>query len=640
MKKLRPFLMPLACFVAAWAITLAVMTQRAPLQPASQSTVDAPAPTKRIRDGNRRISPEKLAEDFAAHPMSEWVGLWERFAKEATAGDLGKMPLLPATGRTHLGVVGRDLLQSLGQEELAVRTGTPAKLVPGAYAALAERDPEAAWRAMSSQNWSDLAVGALRVLAAHDPEETLQRFRAMPPPGLNPNYSQDAAEGRRAAVWHTPLGSIFGAWARRDPQAALDATLKLPPAERMQAINEVAMTWSFRNGPEAVRKILDTVSSDDAVTSRHLRMDVMLRASFRTDPVATCALMAETPRLRKLIGTAPCAYVAYPLWAEADPAAVTAWLLESRSDTEEFPNRLYTAMQCGPRAAAAIMRGLDDVGIPVDPRFVRSIYAKEPELAESLAADLNIDLAGDPEFEELRIELDPADACDRWLAALAAHPNDALASLGWTPDLACAVAARAAKVLPDKAAALAKLVPASALDATNLWRRNNQEIARYWPELAGSLEYPATPSSGPPPFPEARFKYDPASCAETMLNQDLTAEDVSKAVQLWAPTDPAAARAWVARLPAGPARQRGELALVGIEATNDPLAALTYLTRIGTRDPEVRRPWQTSVNRLIATGGDWQSWFAKMPAEFRDERTNSEVLASQAQLLQRLSRRQ
>ena len=50
---------------------------------------------------------------------------------------------------------------------------------PGAYAALAETDAEAAWRNLARFNRSDLAVAVARTLAKRDPVGTLQRLQAM-----------------------------------------------------------------------------------------------------------------------------------------------------------------------------------------------------------------------------------------------------------------------------------------------------------------------------------------------------------------------------------------------------------------------------------------------------------------------------
>ncbi|MEO5916844.1 MAG: hypothetical protein ABIS50_21630 [Luteolibacter sp.] len=604
MKKLRPLLMPLACFAAAWAITLAVRSQWMPgtVETPNQSPDSISLSPAR---GPRRISGDKLAEDFGNRPMSEWAALWEQFAAGASSEDLKNLPKIPYPGRGRYGVLGKDLLQTLGQEELASRAGEITARQPASFAALAETDPEAAWQALGSHNWYPVALATLRTLAAKDPEETLRRFQAMPPPGRDPFQNPFDSESH-GVIRHSPLGTIFAAWARKDLEAATAAARKLSPLDQLTAANEIGMTWAFQDGPAAIHHALDS--------PRAGRLDVMLRASFRTHPEETCKLVKETPRLRELMGESPGSEVALPAWADADPDAVIPWLLNF-PDEQKLRGLLWSVLHSKPETLARVIRGLAAGGSNTGNPFVKSIYTRNPELGESLAKELGIDLSGS-EFESIRIEMDPEDACDRWLDALAENPDPdaALAALGWTRETACAVAARASKSFPDKAAALAKLVPASSLDATNRWRGPNSDIVRYWPELEGSQTNQNSGGDRRPKFPESLFKLDPAAGAAELLKRPLTSDDASRAIELWAPYDPEAARQWLEQIADDEVRTSGKLALAKVLSTRDPAAALTLLSQGDHDRNRSEDVWTTSLTRLMQQGGDWKSWVARLPA--------------------------
>jgi hypothetical protein len=637
MKRLRPFLLPAACFATAWAITFLV---------SRHSKTDPPEPPLNTRssvsnarcshDAPRKITGEKLAQDFRTRPMSEWPKLWEEFATQATAKDLQTLPLLPRAGRSLFPSPGEELLQRLGREELAIRAGQPVALSPESFSALAEIDPEAAWKNLEQYNKNDFATAALRTLAQWDPAGTLRRFQAMP---VGSSGSGD--EGRRASVWNTPLGSIFGAWARKNPSAAAAAVMDLPPADRIEAANHVAMTWAFRDGPAAIRFVLGFDPIGQHFESRHIRLDVMLRASFRTHPAETAKLMAENAVLRKAIGEAPCLYVALNQWSEADPESVVAWLLEPPGGSGNRIDSLGYALRCEPQTAARIIRGLAAAGSTEGHRFVEDIYRRDPELALSLADELGIALQDDPDFQRARFFDEPEAACDRWLQALREHgdPDEALAELGWTKEMATHLASRAARVFPGKAAELAKLIPASWLDPANLWRRNNTHLVQFWPELEPYLQYPESRPSdaAEKAFPESDFRLDPATAAEAMLAGPISAVDAARAMELWAPCDPEAARAWLARLPEGEARDAGELAFAKSRAAFDPLPMLDLLTRSNDRDSTTRNLWSTCLRRLVVTGGDWRSWLDRMPLKNKYERRHlADSLAGEERLLEKL----
>lgn len=621
MKTLRSFLIPITCFAVAWTVSRFAAKRFFPAETPAAVVPMAPTKTKRERPDLRKASAEALAEDFRTLPMNAWADRWGEFAQNATAEDLQKLPAFFPKRRDGHGMQGNDLLQVLGREELAGRAGRPVELVPESFSALADVNAAAAWEHLAANNRADFAVAALRILAGKDPAEALRRFRAMPEPGREPLGDGSKAESRRGAVWHTPLGAIFGAWARRDPAAAAAAVMTLPPADRPEAANHLAMTWSFRDGPAAIRYILAFDKSGESFTSRHVRLDVMLRASFRTHPEETAKLMAENAMLRRVLGEPPCLYVAVRPWLDADPEGALAWMLDPKNPSGKEAIR-WLDVGHEPDLTTRLVRGFAESDSATALDLLITLYLREPESALSLADELAIPLRESPRLEKIRFAFHPAEACDRWLAALKRHgdPAAALSELGWTGEMACELAAQAARALPDKAAALATLVPASSLDSTNLWRRNNREIATYWPELAGALQYPSpspSPKNPKPPFPEAKFRFDPAAAAETLLAHEPDAGDVAIAVELWAPYDLPATRAWLSRLPQGEARQQGEVAFAKIQASVDPEAALQILGAMPDADRS-GQIWETALRRLLYAGGDWQRWLARAPENGRD----------------------
>ena len=550
-------------------------------------------------------------------------------AREASAEDLRKLPLVFQRRRDGLRVQGDDLLQVLAREELAVRAGRPVDLAPESISALAERNPQAAWETLAKNNRTDFSAAALRTLAGKDPAEALRRLQAMPEGAPEPLGDGSRAEARRAAVWHTPLGAIFGAWARRDPAAAAAAVMKLPPADRTRAASHLGMTWSFHDGPAAIRYVLDFDKTGENLTG-NIRLDVMLRASFRTHPSETAKLMAESAMLRKVIGEPPNLYVAVKPWLAADPEGALAWLFDPKNDSGTDA-LAWLDLDQNPEIATRIVRGLAAAGSPAADKLLINLYRRDPELSLSLADELGVPLRENPELAKMRIYDDPADACDRWLAALVQHgdPAQALAALSWTSDMACELAVRAARVFPDKTAELAKWVPASSLASANLWRYNYPEITRFWPELAGTLENPASESSKPA-FPTARFRYDPAAAAESLLTSSPDAKDVKRAVELWAPHDLPAARTWLSRLPESPARQQGELALAKIQTGYDPEASLEILSTSAEGNSSGQL-WEDALRRLLYAGGDWKTWLARSPESGRDRLADE--IAGEAKLL-------
>lgn len=175
-------------------------------------------------------------------------------------------------------------------------------------------------------------------------------------------------------------------------------------------------------------------------------------------------------------------------------------------------------------------------------------------------------------------------------------------------------------------------MPAASLDASV----RSRDLGTFWPDLAPAPKTPESASTRTPAFQEDDFKLDPAAAAASVKTADLTDKEVAKVIDLWAPHDLPAARAWLSRVPAGPARQQGELAIAKIQAPYDPVAVLTALTsRRLTADRATRELWSTCLRRITLNGGDWRSWLARMPADTEPRSADlAHSLAAEARLLE------
>lgn len=627
MRPFRSLAVPALCFVTAWGIAWFAGRHfgKSADQPIAPSH-SGPTKVRRERPDPTKVSIAKLMEDFRHKPMDVWAGQWDAFARDTTVDDLAKLSRSSSSPRWdgHR-IEASYLLNILASEELAVRTGIPVEHSPASFAALADADPQAAWKSLAGS----YSTSALRVLAGKNPEETLRRYRSM---SAGAWTSVDNGSGADAAVSQRPLGAIFGAWARRDPLAAAAGVKKLPPSDRTEAANHVAITWAFRDGPAAIRYLLDLDKTGERFTTLRLRLDVVLRASFRTHPSETARLMRESPMLRRIIGKHPNLHVAFGPWQDADPAGAIDWIREQALHGDhDAAGHLKPGHK--PGAAATILRAGFSAGLALGENHLIPLYLRDPELALSLADELGIPLRDHPRLEELRVRIDPADACDRWLEALreSGDPAAALASLGWSGITAIDLAGRMARVFPDKAAELAKRVPASSFDPAHLWRlKQNRSAVRLWPEL----EKDPAGIPAEPPFPQYRFRYDPAAAAEAFSGTGPDAGQVAMVVEHWAPYDPHAARAWLMRLHEGQARQEGLLVLARILANDDPVAALESLISSGRPDRSgaIRR---VALHRLLYSGGDWQGWLARLSEHSPDDWW-AHGLAEEARLLDHL----
>lgn len=576
MKRLRSLMFPVACFAIAWAVTR-VVTKPAP------QIANEPAATSHRTNHVRRPARRELRQDeiqilarkIESAPPSEWAGLWHDFSSGITTDGLEQVA---KSGVTILGPLAKD--------ELAARLG---KEIPG-----------------------------LRAMAYRNPAMALRLFRSAPE-SVHAEVV-DLDESSRGALGHSSLGLIFAAWARRDPQAAAAAIAKLPEQEQRIAAGEVALTWAYRDGPAALRFLL-AFNQGGSEAYGPVRMDLIFRAAFRTDPAGTAKLLREHASLRKAMGTESCDLAAVRPWFDADPETVTAWLLEPypKGDSRADMWLLRSLAADQPEVAARLMRALPPSTDPFNRDQPLALIARrDPELALSLADHFGLDR------EQLEATVltrnryySPGAACDRWLAALRqnSNPDAALAALGGSAKYACELANHAAAHEPELAAQLAKLVPASALLGSVRW--NQQALGKFWPEIAEHFREndEREDATSAKAFPDSIFQLDPAIGGEYLItHQALTRDNVTRAIEAWAPYDFAAAEAWLNGLPADQARQAGELSLMRHRNDRDPATTLAALAKYSEApDQNTGILWQTSLRRLMIVGGDWQSWLAKMP---------------------------
>lgn len=642
MKRLRPILVPVASFALAWTAAFLVSRRADPPPPDEAPAPRLAAPRPRAnqeRPRHREVA--ELVESFRQQATAEWPGLWDRFAAAATVADLEAIAATTQvprylTGRRNAGNVPR----MLALEELAARSELPPADVPGAYATLAERDPEAAWQRLGHHPRSDFAIAVARTLARHDPADTLRRIQSMPEPLVHGrNYESDAGEGGMSA--RSPLGAVFAAWARHDPAAAAAAVRQLPPADRTHAAGQVALTWSFHDGPAAIRFLLDSGVLDESSDPYITRLDAILRASLRNHGAETARLIVSEPPLR-LGSSMRCIYKP---WFDADPDGLMAWVLEEKTtlrdyeelnSTERWNRRgreVLDILACDPHAAATMIRGLAAAGSNHGPAFIPRIRRHDPAVAAELAREFDITLPDVPTRTSRLIDEDPAQACDLWLAALREHqdPEQALAALAWSKSDASTLAHRAAMLFPEKAAELARLVPADALERSRLGRaRSSPQIGRFWPDLAQAERDPS-----PPQFPISLFLLDPATAADSPLAGTPNQWQVKEVIKGWALYDTDAAMAWLARVPDAAVRQAGEATLFRALAAHDPAAALRIFVENPTSDRTLGHAARSCLRRIMAGGGDWRAWHERIPPAQRPSDRLSDFEA-EARLLEKL----
>ncbi|HWB02845.1 MAG TPA: hypothetical protein VG796_07445 [Verrucomicrobiales bacterium] len=538
----------------------------------------------------------ELVEAFSAAPVAQWRDLWAKFADHTSAAGLEDIcALVPRDQKSYYSPPAVEYLRALSQEELAVRTRR-AKLEPGAFAALAESDPGEAWEQLKRNNQQALSCVVLRTLAWRDPADALRRWRALPK-----GTQREEGEDERAVFTPSPVGSIFGAWGRRDPAAALAVS----KAERLDGAAEFYLSWAFR-GPAALRHIAASGWKDHSSYA----MEIIVRAAFQLAPAATAKLMNESSVLRKRIGTLR----VFQPWYRADPQSALAWLQAEHPGGDSFVfDRLSRS---DPATAAEIMRRFPKPEYGDHSHNIALISRSDPALGAALADEFDLRSQVEAALREVRIRENPSAACDEWTAAVRRHgPDGALAALGWSADAARNLAAFSANVFPDKAKELAALVPASIL-AGNDKSFRSEKLGRFWPELA---YVPPAPT----PFSQkedrnAQIARNPAAAAEAVLTNSPDAGEVWNVMRMWAPYDATSARAWLNRIPEGSARQAGELAMAGERASDNPLEVLKLLSGMSPEllkqhSRDAGRLWITCLQRLVVNGGDWRPWLDRLP---------------------------
>ena len=644
MKSIRPLLVPAACFMLAWAVTSLVSRRTEPPPPEEPPTSQHSGLRPRAKaDRPRHQEITTLVAAFRDQPTQNWPELWDRFATRATVADLEALAVVTRVPRAI--TERRNAANSprmLALEELAARSDLPPAEVPGAYAALAERDPEAVWQALEKHPRHDLSIAVARTLARHDPEGTLRRFQAMPAiPGRGNPYQTDAGEGGMSAG--SPVAAVFAAWARRDPSAAAAAVRQLPLADQASAGGQVALTSAFRDGPAAVR-FLKEIGMPWDVSPK------VWRAALRTGGPESARLLANEPALMQ----APAytwgsnLWCIFKPWHDADPAGPLAWVLAEETTLLDYDTLDATArwntrsramldiLSCDPQAAASMIRNLAAAGSNHGQQVLWRIHRRNPELAAELARELGVPAPGELEGTRHLINEAPLLACELLLERLDEHQDleKALAAFGWDRSETRGLAARAARVFPETAAELKRLAP-------DLFKKQTATL----------------PSS----LPHSLLQLDPAAVVKSLTAEDQTRWRLRQVIDSWAPHDPAAAQAWVALLPDPDARLEGEIALLEHIATRDPITALESLVARPDLYPQNRPPIDpstphnldsehitfnyrrqrlskvaaSSLRRVMAAGGDWQSWLDRLPVAMQQSR-NLTDLETEALLLEKL----
>lgn len=603
MKYFRSLGIPVVCFIAAWGIAFLTTTSRQtpPEEELSVTRQHFPNRPKRDSDETRKLAVTEWVEEFQTRPTGEWSKMWEDFASTATVKDLESITpkrLIKRSGE-RVRRDARNVPYLLATEELAVRTNrTPAR-EPGAYAALAETDPEAALRNLEKNNFGRLSIGVMRTLARKDPAGTWARLQAMRAP-MPDNHGSDEG-GMKSG---SPAGAILYAWARQDPGAAVSAVMKLTRLKRLDVAGGVAETWASHDAPAAIRFIMGFLEHD-AENSYDMRLESILRIGFMRQPSETAELMAKNEVLRGKIGSWDFRRV-LRLWHFADPQATLAWVIEEKNirqagDPVEETTRgnyrgqvLFDSIKDDPVAVERFIRRLSAIDSDSAGACLQTWSRRNPEESEALAAELGMVFAENQRSRSASIDDDPAGACDIWLEKLERHqdPELAMAALGWDQSSILRLAIRAARFFPEKAEALARLVPASSLGAilpsnVSSGERAVRNLRRYWPDLEVLPPPPRSPTTLGSTISQDELELDPAAAAERLLSKPFPASDVVTAVEGWAPYDPVACEAWLARMPEGDARKAGELKLRHIQDGYQPPEITNLLQETARKEAKV-----------------------------------------------------
>ncbi len=473
MKRFRSFFLPAACFALAWGVAHFVRIIAAVGEPAAPRRVVIPE--RKAPAAARGDKLAKVREAFAKAVPGEWSALWRDFASEASIAEL-----------QNASTAAVPVLPQLAAEEVAVRTGK-ASGSPGTFAALAD--------------------AVLRVLAQRDPAEAMSR--ALKLPAGRPISIDEAYSLGRSGEVDTPLGSVFSAWTRRDPQAAAAAADTLRSKGIRHAVRrEIGVQWAYRDGPAALRFVMEHAPRGEKLTDS-FRMDYILRAAFSSDPAGTARLLTEHAVLRDAVNP----LYALRSWYRADPAGVLAWVRESANGNEHAGRGVISlVVRENPPAAAALIRKFPRAAYPDHTRNIAAIAGINPSLGLALADELGLRPQVEPALRAAEMKADPATACDRWLAAVSQHGAEgSLAALGWTSETALQLAAFACHALPERAKELAAVVPASVLMPKRRYLGSERAARLFWPELEPETQPKKPPQRWkmPPPTRSRRLPSRP-----------------------------------------------------------------------------------------------------------------------------------
>jgi hypothetical protein len=598
MRRLRSILYPALCFVLAWgAVHLVRLMSAVGQEPGANFA--PPLTSGEPAKATRASRMEKLRADFAAAKPGEWSALWHEFAAQASIADLQEASRQAAV-----------MFPKLAEEELASRAGILTGS-PGSFAAFAARDADEAFKQAKRSGDASFQCAVLRVMAQSDPVKAVSLARRLP--AGRPMSIEEAYAFGRSGEPDTCLGAAFSAWTRRDPQAAVAAAEKVPAKLRREALGQVVRLWAYRDGPAALRYIAEQVQAGGSLSDA-FRMDYILRASLLSDPSGTAKVLREHPGLRAAFTTEGAELLAVRRWYLADPQAAVEWLRSPEGQGRGTMWLINMVTRANPSAALQLMRQFPKAGFPDHAGNLALIAESEPSAALAVADELGLRAQVEGELRFAEIKANPDGACDRWLAAISKHgAKESLASLGWTSEQALKLAAFASHALPDKAAALAAVMPASVLMPVKRYIGSEQAALKFWPDLQPETKpAPGANAAIPPdPKPPLPFAANPAAAAEALLAGTITEADATKAVNCWAPHDFSAAQAWVAKLPEA-TRRAAELALAQEQAIHDPAAVLTAAS--ANRFDAPAGLWQQCIRRIALAGGDWKSWAAKAPA--------------------------
>lgn len=543
MNRWRPFLWPVASFALAWVVSRGIGSLRdgAPADVGERPAREVSRP-RPLGKATGRVDVSGLVGEFQSRPVGEWAGMWEEFVGKARREDFEELLRVaddpPGISQRR---DRRCVLHFLAQEELGARSMRQPPREPGAFAALTAIDPEAAWRALEANHQSDLAVAVLRTLAGRNPAEALAKCRAMAePPRREWGYETPAGVGGMHS--NGPLGAVFGAWVRQDPDAALVAYRTLSPVEQTQVFGDIAAGLAFRDGAAGLRLMLPKLPDADPYSGEGWAR--VLRGALHRDPAAAAAIFAAEPELRRQMEHGRNAAYALNPWFDADPSGVVAWMME------DLPRRADATLiwsRSEPAAALVHLRTLAEAG---GEEWVEcamdSIAFRYPDVAEELAEELGMDPSKLRPFSRFLPDIDPAAACEWWLAQVErdGDPQTAMESLGWVEATLGRLATLARDWFPEHAGAMSGWLPepqeASGGASVEVGTRS-RPISRSWLAL------------------------DPAAAVRAW---EFNAEDpqamarsVKEIVEHWAPYDPEAVRRWLATVTDPQARAGGESAL-------------------------------------------------------------------------------